>query len=1014
MKRYLYIWIALLAAVKLSAQETLPHTYYCDFEDEAENANWNLNKPKNENYVWVNQWTIDTLVSSLGKKSLYITPDEGEHVGYARTESRVMIAWREMTLEEGRYDIAFDWMCGGDSSRACMIAAWVPEDQFENMYCKLNDDYKATKWINNNLLTFNGSEVLNGGSVWSHAVDTLRSDGKPHRLVFLFVYSSAARLIQPGPCVDNIEIARNNCGAPTDMKSKLADNAVTLTWASIGESFNLRLHRMGENVATILKGFKTPTFSYTLPEGVYDIQIQVVCEGDTSVWYNFPPVFVYETKCFDYLDLTDENCFFSEETAANYHDNDNLPAGKIDFGFTSMWSRHTIHYHPEEYDMHTYGSYDSDGNPVAPLKTVPNGALASVRLGSWEEMARVARIEYEFEVNANEASVLMLQYALVLQASGHDEAARPRLTIDIVDAADGSPLSPCTTVDLAAQTTGPGWYRVPMYGPTGPEDGKDVCWRDWTTLGLNLVDHDQKRVKVIITSLGCTAEIHYGYAYFTLTCTSGKIRGVQCGWTPTNEFIAPEGFNYRWYLVDNPDATLGTEQTFQVDYTDIRDYAVDVTYKSNEKCGFTLTANAIPRFPIPRATYKLEQKDCGNYITFTNKSHIQTRNWITKEKVDTPLPPEYITWDFDGLRPEELNTAEALWNPSFRLPDEEKDYHFQLTAGVGLCDSTQHIYVHVPAVGPDSIVEEVQKCEGDLFNWQGKYYQTDTTIIDRDYNKAGCDSTHVIVLSYVKAIYTTVDAVIPEGEVYELGNQKLTKTGTYTENFQSESGCDSIVTLNLRVVEPLEMEITSIEHPCPEAVSFLIETHARRGIPDYYKLQFDENGYAIGLVPQTDSLKGGADNAIEVPMPAGVKPGYYPFSIAFESKENGKAEVEGELTIYYSASIIQQRWDDVLGILNWEKNGGYDFREFQWYRNGQLIDGATDAYYYEEGKLQPGDEYLVELKLPGEERGLKTCAFVVPASAHAPAAQQKILQDGNIYFIIDGRTYNAQGQLIGK
>ena len=1011
MKRIAYIVIVLMAAANLSAQ--LPHTYKCDFEDEAENANWTLNKPKNEGYKWTNLWSIGKAVSYLGEQSMYISADDGATAGYAKTESRVMIAWRELQLEAGRYDLAFDWKCGGDSARAALAVAWVPESQFDDMFCMLNDDYNAKKWVKENMLPFNTQGLLTGGSVWTHAVDTIQSDGTPHRLVFLFIYSSSARLMQPGPCVDNIEVARNNCGEPKNTKSTTSGLNVSLHWTSPAESFNLMLHRMGENTATIMKGFKQPNFSSTLLEGVYDIQIQVVCQGDTSVWYNFPTLFVLDTKCINYLDLNDDNCFFSMETASNYKENDQLPKGKIDYGFTSMWSRHTIHYHPDEYDARTQGSYDSGGNPVPPLKTVPEGALASVRIGSWEQMARVARVEYEFEVNAKEASVLMLQYALVLESSGHTEEARPRLTIDIVDAITGKALSPCTTVDLASQTSGPGWYRVPMNGPLGVEDGRDVCWRDWTTLGLNLAEFDKKQVKVIITALGCTAEIHYGYAYFTLTCTTGQIRGIQCGWTPTNEFIAPDGFNYRWYLLDKPNETLSTEQVFPVDYQDIRDYAVDVTYKSDAKCGFTLTANAIPRFPIPEATYVLEQHDCGNYLTITNKSHIRTRNWITGEQIDTPLPPEYIIWDFHGFQPEGLNTAEDLWSPSFRLPDEEADYHFSLTAGLGLCDSTLHLHIHAPRVGEDTVEMSVQKCVGDLYNWKGKFYQKDTTITEHDYNGAGCDSIHIVHLHFVEALYDTIEATIPEGTSYKLGDLTLTETGTYTKAFRSEAGCDSIVLLRLRVIEPLVMEITSIENPCPEAINFHIETHASKGLPNYYTLRFSDEGFAIGLVPQSDSLYNGTNNTIEVPMPDGVKPGYYPFSIRFDSEENGEAEVEGELTIYYSASLIQQRWDDVLGILNADYNGGYDFNEFQWYLNGAEIKGATNSYFYAENKLQPGDEYIVALKQPGEERSLQTCAYIVPGTPKAaPAAQQKIMQNGNIYIIINGRTYNAQGVLV--
>ena len=195
--------------------------------------------------------------------------------------------------------------------------------------------------------------------------------------------------------------------------------------------------------------------------------------------------------------------------------------------------------------------------------------------------------------------MLMLQYAMVLESSGHDEKQRPRLMIDIVNAATGEALSKCTTVDLAAQTSGEGWNKVP--DPAYPDGSRDVCWRDWTTLGLNLADYDGMHVKVKITVSGCTAEIHYGYAYFTLTCTSGQIKGIHCGWTPTNEFIAPEGFNYRWYKVSMPSETLGTESVFKVDYRDTCTYAVKLTYKSNSGCGFTLYANATPRFPIPEA-----------------------------------------------------------------------------------------------------------------------------------------------------------------------------------------------------------------------------------------------------------------------------------------------------------------------------------------------------------------------------------------------------------------------------
>ena len=278
MKRIIFTILTACIFANTIAQTS--HSYSCDFESATENANWNLNTPKNEGYTWVNLWHISNGVSSLGAQSLYISADGGATAGYKKTESRVMIAWRELTLEAGRYDLSFDWMCGGDSSRAALMVAWIPESQFSAMVCKLNDDYNATAWIAQNMLQFNGTPLLTGGSVWTHtSVEGLQSDGTPHRLVYLFVNSSSAQLVQPGPCVDNILLARNNCGKPTDMEVSTMGQTAHLSWQSSGEAFNLRMHRMGDTEATEVRDLKGQGYTSVLPFGVYDIQIQVICQG---------------------------------------------------------------------------------------------------------------------------------------------------------------------------------------------------------------------------------------------------------------------------------------------------------------------------------------------------------------------------------------------------------------------------------------------------------------------------------------------------------------------------------------------------------------------------------------------------------------------------------------------------------------------------------------------------------------------------------------------------------------
>ena len=67
-----------------------------------------------------------------------------------------------------------------------------------------------------------------------------------------------------------------------------------------------------------------------------------------------------------------------------------------------------------------------------------------------------------------------------------------------------------------------------------------------------------------------------------------------------------------------------------------------------------------------------------------------------------------------------------------------------------------------------------------------------------------------------------------------------------------------------------------------------------------------------------------------------------------------------DVTMGVSTTLVDQRWDDVLVVNNNpDNNGGYKFTTYQWYKNGEMIEGATDQIYQEVGGL--GGEYSVEL-----------------------------------------------------
>lgn len=1012
--RKIYLILGLCTfALSIHAQVS---SYFCGFEDEAENAQWHLNTPKNESSEWPNLWTIGTADKSEGEHALYISNDGGITTSYSGELSRIMIAWRTLTLEAGTYDFALDWKAvGGGMGKSHLRVVWIPESEVDQSFsCGLNATVDGRNWILDNTLTWNVGPYLAESTIWNHSLVSITSDGTPHRLVFVWVNDNSVTARAPGACVDKIQIRRNQCGRPTNLQSVTLGQIAMLSWTSTAERFNLRLRRISDGAESEAQGITGNSVMMQLPTGVYEPYMQVICQGDTSVWYSFPVLFIYTAVGFNYLSLSNDRCFYSAETPSRWQDVEEpgvLKPGRIDYGFLSEYSRHTIHYYPDEIDPRTYNSIDEFGHAAPPLRTIPEGEIASVRIGSWELAARVARIVYDFQVDSATTGTLMIKYALVLQMSGHPEADRPRFTLKIVDAATGEELSSCTTVDFSAKTSSAGWYNVPVDGDITSD--QTVCWRDWTSVGLNLNEFHGRKVRVILTAFGCTASIHYGYAYFTATCSSGQIQGIQCGDTPTEQFIAPDGFNYRWYLKSEPQKTLDTARIFKVNYDDDRVYGVDVTYKTDAQCGFSLSACAIPRYPIPLAGYKVFQKDCKNYIQFLNLSHIRTRNLRTGEIVETNYKPEAVLWDFDGLLPDSIPTDSIPWNPLLELPSEEADYHFKLTAIVGLCDSTQDFYVHVPAAKPDSIDETILWCEGHPYkDSKGRTFLRDTVVVDSGYeNQSGCDSMHVLRLRFISALRDTTKAEIAEGDTYKWRGRIYTQSVFDSIVTPLEGGCDQIDYLLLTILPHLKVDISSVTYPCPDDKSFLIYISVRAGEPNQYALSFDEAGIAAGLVNQQDTLPSPTETIV-VPLPNPIAYGWYPFNIRFSSIKNGDYDVASEVMVRYPETFVQQRWDDVLGILNAANNGGYEFAHFQWYRDNLPIEGATDAYLYEENKLNPNSEYMVLLTIDGQ-RGILTCPFVpqVPA-APASVSKNKVIDNNHLYIILNEQIYNAQGQLV--
>ncbi|MCB0630226.1 MAG: T9SS type A sorting domain-containing protein [Saprospiraceae bacterium] len=91
-------------------------------------------------------------------------------------------------------------------------------------------------------------------------------------------------------------------------------------------------------------------------------------------------------------------------------------------------------------------------------------------------------------------------------------------------------------------------------------------------------------------------------------------------------------------------------------------------------------------------------------------------------------------------------------------------------------------------------------CEGETYEFGTQLLSANGVYMETFESSTGCDSMVTLILSVLPALKTTIDAQICEGETFQFDGQELDEAGTYTVNLTSNLGCDSTVTLNISVL----------------------------------------------------------------------------------------------------------------------------------------------------------------------------------------------------------------------
>ncbi len=394
-------------------------------------------------------------------------------------------------------------------------------------------------------------------------------------------------------------------------------------------------------------------------------------------------------------------------------------------------------------------------------------------------------------------------------------------------------------------------------------------------------------------------------------------------------------------------------------------------------------------------TLKASMSDIGSlvepitYTWFKNKEkNYNNEGWV-KIATGSELPVKNITKDDEGYYKVIATSAGAVG-----------EYN--------MCESFSDIVpLMVKECNVDTVVYDTI-CYGETYTFEGEVFDKSGDYEKTLKNIEGYDSTVILKLTVLDPIRTEQQETICEGTSYSFGSQVLTQSGTYTETFTSVNGCDSVVTLNLKLTEGYSVELEEVIYK-GEFYQFGNEMLTISGV---YEKQFTSVGGCDSIVKLT--LKVVEDN-IETSLQETICEGeYYQFgqekltqsgvyTKTFTGVSGGDSTVTLELTVAYPSEMILK---DTL------KNGNvYQLNGFNLYN---LTNG--ESKYMLRLENQYGCDSVVTLYLYVDN--IREYLPIIPAEYMSPDGNgirdTWEVENLNTYpqFIV--RIYNRFGKLLAE
>ena len=187
--------------------------------------------------------------------------------------------------------------------------------------------------------------------------------------------------------------------------------------------------------------------------------------------------------------------------------------------------------------------------------------------------------------------------------------------------------------------------------------------------------------------------------------------------------------------------------------------------------------------------------------------------------------------------------------------------------------------------------------------------------------------------------------------LYVTPNQSVTYSLTSLEDAHCTAAAlnseATVISSQVAIVDNMVSTCNDAEQPM--ATMGIVIYSSTPGVAPTVNVLYDDNNYAAYNSYNVPVVSDGTNSTFTFATPA--QPGDYAITIQVDGCDY--AAVVRVLASQYSygeTPIVNQRWDDVLVVNNNPAtNGGHTFVSYQWYKNGQPIEGATSQFYQEIG-----------------------------------------------------------------